>query len=60
MNDEVRLFITRQEVSATQYAFRDDYEIIPNLKLGIERSIQLLLDTYTEDYSVRSHKKELI
>ena len=60
MNDEVRLFITRQEVSATQFAFRDDYEIIPNLKLGIERSIQLLLDTYTEDYSVRSHKKELI
>lgn len=60
LNDEVRLFITRQEVSATQYAFRDDYEIIPNLKLGIERSIQLLLDTYTEDYSVRSHKKELI
>lgn len=60
LNDEVRLFITRQEVGATQLAFRDNYEIIPNLKLGIEKSLQLVLDNYTEDYSIRSHKKELI
>ncbi len=37
-DDEIRLFITRQEVAATQLSFRDDYEIIPNLKLGIEKS----------------------
>ena len=60
LNDEIRLFITRQEVAATQFAFRDNYEIIPNLKLGIEKSIQLVLDDHTEDYSIRSHKKELI
>jgi|CXWL01.1.fsa_nt_gi hypothetical protein len=59
-NDEIRLFITRQEVAATQVTFRDDYEIIPNLKLGIEKSLQLSMDNYTEDYSIRSHKKELI
>ncbi|MGZ8516466.1 MAG: hypothetical protein ACXWWD_03905, partial [Chitinophagaceae bacterium] len=60
VNDELRLFITRQEVAATQLAFRDNYEIIPNLKLGIEKSLQLILDNHTEDYSIRSHKKELI
>lgn len=59
-NDEIRLFITRQEVAATQLSFRDSYEIIPNLKLGIEKSLQLVLDNHTEDYSIRSHKKELI
>ena len=60
MNDEIRLFITRQEVAATQFAFRENYEIIPNLKLGIEKSLQLVIDSHTEDYSIRSHKKELI
>jgi hypothetical protein len=59
-SDEIHLFITRQEVAATQAQFRDNYEIIPNLKLGIEKSLQLLLDNRTEDYSIRSHKKELI
>jgi hypothetical protein len=59
-DDEIRLFITRQEVAATQLSFRDDYEIIPNLKLGIEKSLQLSMGNYTEDYSIRSHKKELI
>ena len=59
-NDEIRLFITRQEVAATQFLFRDNYEIVPNLKLGIEKSLQLLLGNQTEDYSIRSHKKELI
>ena len=54
------MFISRSEVAATQLAFRENYEIIPNLKLGIERSLQLILDTHTEDYSIRSHKKELI
>lgn len=58
--DEVRLFITRQEVAATQTHFRDNYEIIPNLKLGIEKSLQLIIGNYTEDYSIRTHKKELI
>lgn len=60
LEDEIRLFITRQEVAATQFSFRDDYEIIPNLKLGIEKSLQLSMGNYTEDYSIRSHKKELI
>ncbi len=60
LNDEVRLFITRKEVSATEFSFRDDYEIIPNLKLGIEKSLQLSMGNYTEDYSIRTHKKELI
>jgi len=60
LDDEIRLFITRKEVAATQYAFRDGYEIIPNLKLGIEKSLQLTLDNQSEDYSIRSHKKELI
>ncbi|TMI70697.1 MAG: hypothetical protein E6H09_15620 [Bacteroidetes bacterium] len=60
MNDEVRLFVTRQEVGATQVYFRDNYEIIPNLKLGIEKSLQLSIDRQSEDYSIRSHKKELI
>ena len=41
LNDEIRLFVTRQEVAATQVSFRDNYEIIPNLKLGIEKSLQL-------------------
>jgi len=59
-NDEIRLFITRREVAATEMSFRDEYEIIPNLKLGIEKSLQLSMDDYTEDYSIRSHKKELI
>ena len=59
-DDEIRLFITRQEVAATQLSFRDDYEIIPNLKLGIEKSLQLSMGKYTEDYNIRSHKKELI
>jgi hypothetical protein len=59
-DDEIRLFITRQEVSATQVFFRDNYEIIPNLKLGIEKSLQLSIDRRSEDYSIRAHKKELI
>ena len=60
-NDSIRLFITRDEVAImNQFAFRENYEIIPNLKLGIEKSLQLLLDDQTEDYSIRSHKKELI
>ena len=59
-DDEIRLFITRQEVAATAITFRDNYEIIPNLKLGIEKSLQLFLGDHTEDYSIRSHKKELI
>lgn len=58
--DEVRLFILRQEVAATEISFRDNYEIIPNLKLGIEKSLQLRIGNETEDYSIRSHKKELI
>ena len=60
LNDEVRLFITRREVAATESYFRDTYEIIPNLKLGIERSIQLSFGSDTEDYSIRYHKKDLI
>ncbi len=60
VNDELRLFITRQEVAATQVSFRDDYGIIPNLKLGIEKSLQLSIEDHTEDYSIRSHKKELV
>lgn len=60
LKDEIRLFITRQEVAATEFAFRDDYSIIPNLKLGIEKSIQLSVGQQTEDYSIRTHKKELI
>lgn len=59
-DDEIRLFITRHEVAATQVSFRDEYEIIPNLKLGIEKSLQLSMGNNTEDYSIRSHKKELI
>jgi hypothetical protein len=59
-DDEIRLFITRQEVGATQVYFRDNYEIIPNLKLGIEKSLQLSVGRQSEDYSIRSHKKELI
>ncbi len=59
-DDEIRLFITRQEVAATQLSFREDFEIIPNLKLGIEKSLQLSMGDTTEDYSIRSHKKELI
>ena len=58
--DEIRLFITRQEVAATQVHFRDNYTIIPNLKLGIEKSLQLSIDDKTEDYSILSHKKQLI
>ncbi len=58
--DEIRLFITRQEVAATQVDFRDTYEIIPNLKLGIEKSLQLSFAGRSEDYSIRMHKKELI
>jgi hypothetical protein len=59
-DDEIRLFITRQEVAATRVSFRDEYEIIPNLKLGIEKSLQLSIGSSTEDYSIRSHKKELV
>lgn len=59
-DDEIRLFITRPEVAVTQFSFRDNYEIIPNLKLGIEKSLQLSTGNSTEDYSIRSHKKELI
>mgnify|MGYP001550240536 CR=1 FL=1 len=59
--DEIRLFITKQEVAAAmQSSFRDEYEIVPNLKLGIEKSLQLICDDKTEDYSIREHKKELI
>lgn len=58
--DEIRLFITRQEVAATEAHFREQYEIIPNLKLGIEKSLQLVVGQQTEDYSIRSHKKQLI
>lgn len=58
--DEIRLFITRKEVAATVHAFRDDYEIIPNLKLGIEKSLHLKTGNRAEDYSIRSHKQELI
>jgi hypothetical protein len=59
-DDEIRLFITRKEVSATEHFFRDEYEIIPNLKLGIEKSLRLLVGDKPEDYSIRSHKQELI
>ncbi len=59
-DDEIRLFITRQEVAATEVSFRDNYEIIPNLKLGIEKSLQLSVSDHPEDYSIRSHKKELV
>lgn len=59
-DDELRLFITRHEVAATETGFRDAYEIIPNLKLGIEKSIQLQMEQYTEDYSIRLHKQDLI
>lgn len=59
-DDELRLFITRQEVAATETGFRDAYEIIPNLKLGIEKSLQLQMDQHTEDYSIRLHKQDLI
>lgn len=59
-NDEIRLFVTRQEVAATTASFRDEYEIIPNLKLGIEKSLQLVVGNSTEDYSIRTHKKDLI
>ncbi|MGQ0740639.1 MAG: hypothetical protein ACT4OJ_16440 [Bacteroidota bacterium] len=55
--DEIRLFITRGEVGATEHLFRDEYEIIPNLKLGIEKSIQLLVGNRAEDYSILSHKQ---
>lgn len=58
--DEIRLFITREEVAATGHAFGDQYEIIPNLKLGIEKSLQLTVGTKAEDYSILSHKQELI
>ena len=60
VNDEIRLFIARQEVGATEVLFRQRHEIIPNLKLGIEKSIQLTIGQQTEDYSIRFHKKELI
>ncbi len=60
LNDEVRLFIGRREVAVTEVDFRDNYEIIPNLKLGIERSLQLRVGEHTEDYNIHSHKQELI
>ncbi len=59
-DDEIRLFITREEVAASGHAFRDEYEIIPNLKLGMDKSLQLLCGDQPEDYSIGSHKKELI
>lgn len=59
-SDEIRLFVTRKEVAATETFFRDNYEIVPNLKLGIEKSLQLITGSHTEDYSIRTHKKELI
>lgn len=59
--DEIRLFVTKQEVAAvSQSSFKTDYEIVPNLKLGIEKSLQLICGDRTEDYSIRQHKKELI
>ena len=60
MDDEIRLFITRSEVAATEHQFRDNHEIIPNLKLGIDKSIQLTIGERTEDYNIRTYKKELI
>jgi len=60
LDDEIRLFIGRHEVAATERKFRDEHEIVPNLKLGIEKSLQLSYANGTEDYSIRSHKKELI
>jgi hypothetical protein len=60
IDDELRLFITREEVAATEREFRDNYEIVPNLKLGIERSLQLCVGNNSEDYSIRYYKKELI
>jgi len=60
VHDEIRLFISRQEVGATQLYFHDNYEIIPNLKLGIEKSLQLQVDGQPEDYSIRTHQRELI
>lgn len=60
MEDEIRLFITRKEVAATEHRFRDQYSIVPNLKLGIEKSLQLNTGAGTEDYSIRSNKQELI
>lgn len=60
MEDEIRLFITRKEVAATEHRFRDQYSIVPNLKLGIEKSLQLTTGAGTEDYSIRSNKQELI
>lgn len=60
-NDIIRLFVKREEVAvASQASFRENYEIIPNLKLGIEKSLQLVWDNHAEDYSIRLHKKELI
>lgn len=58
--DEIRLFIRRTEVAATDHRFRDQYEIIPNLKLGIEKSLRLTAGNMPEDYSIVSHKQELI
>jgi len=58
--DEIRLFISRAEVAATEHAFHEQYEIIPNLKLGIEKSLQLEVGDEPEDYSIISHKQELI
>lgn len=59
--DEIRLFVTKQEVAAAmQSSFRNEYEIVPNLKLGIEKSLQLNCGGLSEDYSIREHKKELI
>ncbi len=60
-NDIIRLFVKREEVAvSSQTNFRENYEIIPNLKLGIEKSLQLTWEKHTEDYSIRLHKKELI
>lgn len=59
--DEIRLFVTKQEVAAASLSsFKDEYEIVPNLKLGIEKSLQLICGAATEDYSIREHKRELI
>lgn len=59
-NDELRLYITRQEVGVSQLFFHDHYSIIPNLKLGMEKSIQLSVEGRSEDYSTRTHQRELI
>lgn len=63
-NDAIRLFITRNEVAAINQggqSFKERYIIVPNLKLGIENvSLHLSFDDRPEDYSISTHKSELI